>query len=223
MRRAERRPATELADRPLAGGRRDDRDRQRGRVVERRQQPGDRPREERLADARRSGEQQPVAAGQRDLERRAAPRAWPRTSARSGHRHVRRALGRPDSGPSAPPGPRSSPAASRPAPRRRVGGRGPRAAASARVVDADDLDAVDEPRLVDRGVGDDDPPHPRRASAATIGRMPGTGRTSPPSDSSPMSATGAARRAPARSRAGCRSPSRGRARRRPCAAPPARG
>jgi len=32
-------------------------------------------------------------------------------------------------------------------------------------------------------------PMPRRARAATIGRTPGTDRTSPPSDSSPMSAT----------------------------------
>ena len=55
-------------DRALAGRRGHDRDRQRGRVVERRQQSGDRPRQEGLADARRAGQEQPVAAGQGDLE-----------------------------------------------------------------------------------------------------------------------------------------------------------
>ena len=47
----------------------DDRRRERRLVVEVRQEPGDRPGEERLARARRPDQQQPVAAGERDLER----------------------------------------------------------------------------------------------------------------------------------------------------------
>ena len=55
---------------------------------------------------------------------------------------------------------------------------------------ADDLDARRRaaPRRRPSGRDHDPPRRPRRASAATIGRTPGTGRTSPPSDSSPMSA-----------------------------------
>ena len=65
---------------------------------------------------------------------------------------------------------------------------------------------------------------PRRASAATIGSTPGTGRTSPPSDSSPMHARpGHGPAGPAPSRAGCRPPSPDRARRRPCDSRPGRG
>ena len=69
MRRPERRPAPELRERALAGGRRDDRDRQRRVVVERRQQTRDGPRQQRLARPRRPDQQQAVAAGQGDLER----------------------------------------------------------------------------------------------------------------------------------------------------------
>ena len=51
------------------------------------------------------------------------------------------------------------------------------------------LDPVREARLDQRAsAGTTTRRAPRRASAATIGRMPGTGRTSPPSDSSPMNA-----------------------------------
>ena len=53
---------------PLPGHRRDHRDLERGRVVERRQQPGDRPRQQRLARSRRPHEHDAVSAGQRDLE-----------------------------------------------------------------------------------------------------------------------------------------------------------
>ena len=73
MRRPEGRLTPELADRTLPGGRRDDR---RGESAAASSSGGsrarDRPRKQRLARTGRPDEQQPVAAGQRDLE--AAPR-----------------------------------------------------------------------------------------------------------------------------------------------------
>ena len=57
-----------LAQRTLAGGRRDDRRGERGGLVKLRQQARDRPREERLARSRRTDQQQAMAAGQGDLE-----------------------------------------------------------------------------------------------------------------------------------------------------------
>src|SRR3954469_18462835 len=71
MRGAEWRAASKLADRALAGCRRDDRRRERGSFIERRQQPRDRPREERLAGTGRADEQQAVTARESDFE--AAP------------------------------------------------------------------------------------------------------------------------------------------------------
>lgn len=62
-------PAAQGMDRSFAGSRGDHSDGQGGRIVERWQQSWDRPREEGLAGARRTQEEQAVPAGQGDLER----------------------------------------------------------------------------------------------------------------------------------------------------------
>ena len=220
VRRPESGPAAQLRDRALAGGRGDDRRRQRGRVVERRQQAGDRPREQRLARPGRTDQEQAVATGQRDLE--PAPclelAAHLARSGTSGTRPAPMPPRRPAVGDGVRRA-RSGGAPGRRRPSPADDARRPRAAWPRR------------PRRSRRRAAPRRPPRPRRRpagaraadSAATIGRMPGTARTSPPSDSSPMSAIRPGPAGPVPSRAGCPSPSRGRATPRPCAGPPARG
>jgi len=68
MGRSKGRPATELGDRAFTRSRGDDGRRECISITERRQEPRDGPCQERLARARRSDEQQAMAAGQGDLE-----------------------------------------------------------------------------------------------------------------------------------------------------------
>ena len=115
---------------------------------------------------------------------------WPRTSARSGTRRPagiahRRLV-------DAAPGPHRLQRA-RPAPGTwSLGGVDASrisSTASDEAFDAEDLDPVDQSGLSHRGARPRPPAgSPALASAATIGSTPGTGRTSPPSDSSPISA-----------------------------------
>ena len=217
---AERRPADEPVDRPLAGGRRHDRRRQRGRVVERREEARHVRASMVLPDPGGPISSRPWPPARAISSARRAS-AWPRTSARSG------IAWRPAGGPAGPPRPAPAPcrrssssptarrgrsattatAATGPARRRRsacrpAGPRRPRPAGP----------RPPRPARPPRGA------RPAAPCAATIGRTPGTGRTSPPSESSPSSATRPRPGRPAPSRAGSRSRSRGRARRPPCAA-----
>ena len=121
-------------------------------VIERWQQPGDRPREKRLAHARRACHEQPVATGQRDLERptrlclsahlgQVGDRIRGHESARSprlGRGRSRDRDPRHRDGPATGPLPADDLGCLRE--RRRP----------------DDLDAVDEPTLVDGRRGHDD-------------------------------------------------------------------
>ena len=220
--RPDRRPAHERLDRARRGDRGHDRRRERRLVVEVRQQPGDRPGEERLAGARRPEQQQRVTAGEGDLER--APRD--RLPA-----HVdevdRRLIGRGWRG--SPPRPRRSPARSRAAAAVAADASraAPAASSAASATSAAGSASMPgrQPGLPD-GLGRDDDPRARpvAASARHIGRIPGTRRTSPPSPSSPISAS-AAGTGPQLLRAE-QDPERDREvqrRARPCAAPPARG
>ena len=158
MRRPERRPSPELGDRTLAGGRRDDGRRQRRGIVERRQEPGDRPRQQRLARSRRPDEQQAVAAGQRDLE------PAPRLDLAANLAQVRTGDRRGPATPAAAPSPPAlagrldqlDPSRRRRATRRRSSRPDDLHRIEQRL-DADHLDPVDEPRLVDRGGRDHDP------------------------------------------------------------------
>ena len=130
----------------------DDRDLLRLPVVERRQQTGDGPGEERLAGTRRAEQEQVVAARERDLEGPPGHRLAPDIGEVGGRQAVRDR---------APCGRRVGGD-----PERRAPGRRGRAAPSwsrheaRRVVesrDAGDLDALDKPRLVDVRLGHRDP------------------------------------------------------------------
>ena len=86
------------------------------------------------------------------------------------------------------------------------------------------LDPLDEPRLLDGGRGDHDAPQAAPGERGDHRQDARHGRTSPPSDSSPMSATPPGPGPDLlRAEQDARWPSRGRATRRPCAGPPARG
>ena len=223
VRRSEGRPPEQLGDRPFARGRGDDRRRERRRIVERRQQPRDRPGEQGLARARRTDQEQPVTAREGDLEGRRAS-GWPRTSARSGIAEAARRRcdvggvgdGRAVTGPSSTRGALS-----------RSPGRGDR-------IDLDgirervDAEHLDRHRRVW--------PHPRRPGRPRHAPDAATGERSDhredPGHRAHLAAQrqlaherrrDRARHGPAPSRAGSRSRSRGRATRRPCAGPPARG
>ena len=185
----ERRSAAQLVDRPLAGGRRHDRRRQRGRVVERRQQARDRPRQQGLARPGRSDQQQAVAAGERDfqpapgLRPGRAPRRGPGPLARLGRR---RAPARPRL-PARVPSTSSIRGGTTPGRARR---RARTTSTAASSVSTPQTSTPSTSRASSTAAAATTTRcSPRRASAATIGRTPGTDRTSPPSDSSPISAT----------------------------------
>ena len=113
---------------------------------------------------------------------------WPRTSARSGTSGSGRRSAIPvrrdrPAGPGPPPPARRSPAA---------GGATPSTAGSASPPRGSRHRSISMPSTrrasASASAGTMTRRTPRRASAATIGSRPGTGRTSPPSDSSPTSA-----------------------------------
>ena len=178
----------EGVDRALPGGGGDDRRGQRSRVVERRQQPGDRPRQQRLARTRRTEEEEAVPAGEGDLEGPARLRLSPDLGeVRDGGASRTLAAGRSSPGVVARTLDELDPAR--------------RCRDPARSACPDQLDSSTQ-RLHAEHVHARRPGAPPRrrsprrrpggcraaASAATIGSTPGTERTSPPSDSSPISA-----------------------------------
>ena len=161
-------------------------------VVERRQQAGDRPREEGLADPGGPTSSRPwPPASAISSARRAS--SWPRTSARSGRasRRTRRAVDRWRGPPRPPPaGSASSTRGGAGRVERRGAPRGPRRRPRA----ASRTPTTSMPptrRASSHGVGRDDRRGRRRAGPA---RRPSAGcpapvETSPPSDSSPTSAS----------------------------------
>ena len=95
--------------------------------------------------------------------------------------------------------------------------------ASARRLDADDLDPLDEARLATAAAAHDDAPDPAPGERRDHRQHPRDRPHLAASDSSPRAPPAARRVGPAPSRGGCRRRSRGRATRRPCAGRPGQG
>ena len=223
MRRAEWRLAPQFADRALAGRRGDDGRREGRGIVERWQERRDRPREQGLARARWSDQEQAVSAGQGDLQ------TTPRLALTADLAEVRG---------------RSAFGADHPRCRRRRhstirfdqldAGRGCRGRAP-RASGADDLDRIGAASRRRSRAGHR-PAGPRRRRPARRRHAGGHGATGPrPSAARPARCglrrratvhrsgrPGPGRRGPARTRAGSRPPSPDRATHPPCAGQPGR-